>query len=51
MFAPFFNFTTVNVANVAQNNTAVGRNIAVGSPGASQTLVQLQSNSAVINQG
>ncbi len=50
MFAPFFNFTTVNVANVSQNNTAIGRNIAVGSPGASQTLVQLPSNSAVLNQ-
>ena len=51
MFAPFFNFTKINVANVAQSNSAVGQNIAVGSPGAVQTLVQLQSNSAVINQG
>ena len=51
MFAPFFNLTTINLANVAQTNTAVGQNIAVGSPGAVQTLLQLQSNSAVINQG
>ena len=51
MFAPYFNFTKINVANVSQTNTAVGRNIAIGSPGAVQTLLQLQSNSAVINQG
>jgi hypothetical protein len=51
MFAPYFDFTKINVANVAQTNSAVGQNIAVGSPGAVQTLLQLQSNSAVINQG
>jgi hypothetical protein len=51
MFLPYFNLTKINVANVSQSNTAVGQNIAVGSPGAVQTLVQLQSNSAVINQG
>jgi hypothetical protein len=51
MFFPYFSYTKVNVANVAQTNTAVGQNIAIGSPLAAQTLVQLQSNSAVINQG
>ena len=51
MFAPYFNVTKINVANVSQTNTAVGQNIAIGSPGAVQTLLQLQSNSAVINQG
>ena len=51
MFFPFFSYTKVNVANLSQNNTAVGQNIAIGSPGAAQTLVQLQSNAAAINQG
>ena len=50
MFFPYFNLTKVNVANVAQTNNAVGQNIAVGSAGVNQTLVQLQSNSANINQ-
>jgi hypothetical protein len=48
---PLFVFPTINTANVAQTNTAVGNNIAVGSPFATQTLVQLQSNSAQIAQG
>ncbi len=51
MFFPYFNLTKVNVATVTQNNNAFGQNIAVGSAGVSQTLVQLQSNSANINQG
>ena len=46
-----FSYTKINVANLTQSNTAFGQNIAIGSPGAVQTLVQLQSNSAVINQG
>lgn len=51
MFLPYINLTKVNVANLNQTNNAFGQNIAVGSPFASQTLVQLQSNSAAINQG
>jgi hypothetical protein len=50
MFFPYFNLTKVNIANVPQTNTAIGQNIAVGSLGVNQTLVQLQSNSAVVNQ-
>jgi hypothetical protein len=50
MFFPYFNLTKINVANVPQTNTAVGQNIAVGSAGVTQTLVQLQSNQASINQ-
>jgi hypothetical protein len=50
MFYPYINLTKVNVANVPQTNTAVGQNIAIGSLGVNQTLVQLQSNSAAINQ-
>ncbi len=50
MFYPYFDLTKINVANVTQTNTAVGQNIAVGSLGVTQTLVQLQSNSANINQ-
>jgi hypothetical protein len=50
MFFPYFNITKVNVANLSQTNTAVGQNIAVGSLGVNQTLVQAQANSAAINQ-
>jgi hypothetical protein len=50
MFFPYFNLTKVNIANVPQTNTAIGQNIAVGSLGVNQTLVQIQSNSAVVNQ-
>jgi hypothetical protein len=50
MFFPYFNLTKINVANVSQNNTAVGQNIAIGSVGVTQTLAQVQSNNAVINQ-
>ena len=50
MFYPYLFLTKVNVANVPQTNTAVGQNIAIGSAGVNQTLVQLQSNSAAINQ-
>ncbi|MGD9892033.1 MAG: hypothetical protein AB7R89_34170 [Dehalococcoidia bacterium] len=50
MFFPYFNLTKINVANLSQSNTAVGQNIAVGSLGANQTLAQVQSNSAAINQ-
>jgi hypothetical protein len=48
---PYFSFTRINIANVSQTSTAVGQNIAIGSPGVSQTLVQIQSNSAVVHQG
>jgi hypothetical protein len=51
MFFPFINLTKVNVANVSQNNNAFGQNIAIGSAGVTQTLVQLQNNAAAINQG
>ncbi len=51
MFFPYINLTKVNVATVNQNNNAFGQNVAVGSAGVNQTLVQLQSNSAAINQG
>ena len=50
MFFPYFNITKVNIANVPQTNTAIGQNIAVGSLGVNQTLVQVQSNSAAVNQ-
>ena len=50
MFFPYFNLTKINIANVPQTNTAVGQNIAVGSAGVTQTLVQIQSNSANVNQ-
>ena len=46
-----FPFLKLNVANVNQSNTAYGANIAVGSPFATQTLVQAQSNSATVIQG
>lgn len=51
MFFPYLSLTTVNGATLNQSNTAVGQNSAVGSLGATQTLAQLQSNSAVITQG
>jgi len=51
MFFPYINLTKVNVANLNQSNSAFGQNVAVGSLGVNQTLVQLQSNSAAINQG
>ncbi|MGE0543222.1 MAG: hypothetical protein AB7R89_23940 [Dehalococcoidia bacterium] len=50
MFFPYFNLTKVNVANLTQTNNAVGQNIAVGSLGVNQALVQVQSNQAAINQ-
>jgi hypothetical protein len=50
MFYPYLILTKVNVANLSQTNNAVGQNIAIGSLGVNQTLVQLQSNSAAINQ-
>ncbi len=45
-----FPFLRLNVANVSQSNAAYGANIAVGSPYATQTLVQAQSNSATVLQ-
>jgi hypothetical protein len=48
---PFINLTKVNVANVNQSHHAFGQNIAIGSAGVTQTLVQLQNNAAAINQG
>jgi hypothetical protein len=50
IFFPYFAYTAVNVASVPQTNITFGQNIAIGSPGASQTLVQLPSNSAVLGQ-
>ena len=50
MFYPYFSLTKVNVANLTQNNSAFGQNIAVGSAGVTQTLAQVQSNNALINQ-
>ena len=50
MYFPYFNLTKVNVVNLSQTNNAVGQNIAVGSAGVNQTLVQIQSNQASINQ-
>ena len=46
-----FPFLKINVANVSQSNTAYGANVAIGSPFVTQTLVQLQSNSATVIQG
>ena len=46
-----FPFLKLNVANINQSNTAYGANVAVGSPFATQTLVQAQSNSATVIQG
>jgi hypothetical protein len=50
-YAPLFVLPTINTVNLAQSNTAFGQNIAVGSAGVSQTLVQQQGNSANIRQG
>ena len=44
-------FLKLNVSNVSQSSTAYGANVAVGSPFATQTLVQAQSNSATVIQG
>ncbi len=51
MFFPYINLTKINVATLNQSNNAFGQNIAVGSVGVNQTLVQQQGNSAAINQG
>jgi len=51
MFFPYINLTKINVANLNQSNSAFGQNVAAGSLGATQTLVQQQGNSAAINQG
>jgi hypothetical protein len=40
----------MNFAFIPQINHQVGGNFAFGSPGAVQTLVQLQGNSAVVTQ-
>ena len=39
-----------NLVNLAQSNTQLGANVALGSPLAVQTLVQQAGNSAVITQ-
>ena len=39
-------FARVNIANINQSNTAAAANVAFGSAGANQTIVQLQSDSA-----
>jgi hypothetical protein len=49
--APVFVLPTINSVNLNQVNSASGNNIAVGSPFATQTLVQQQGNSATIAQG
>jgi hypothetical protein len=41
----------VNVAVVNQINTQIGLNLAILSPGAVQTLVQIGGNGAAANQG
>jgi hypothetical protein len=51
MFFPYLSLTKINVATVNQSNNAFGQNIAVGSVGATQTLAQVQGNSANVNQG
>jgi hypothetical protein len=50
-FPPVFVLPTINSVTLSQTNAAVGTNIAVGSPFATQTLVQQQGNSAQIAQG
>ena len=50
-YFPLFVLPTINSVNLTQANIASGANIAVGSPFAVQTLAQVGSNSAVINQG
>jgi hypothetical protein len=50
-FAPVFVLPTVNSVNLTQANVASGNNIAIGSFGVTQTLVQSQGNSANIRQG
>ena len=49
--APVFVLPTINSVNLSQANVASGANVAVGSPFATQTLVQQQGNSAEIRQG
>ena len=41
----------INIVVAPQINTAVGLNLALFSPGATQTLVQLQSNNLDVLQG
>jgi hypothetical protein len=50
MFFPYLNLTKTNVANVNQTNNANAQNIAFGSAGVNQTIAQVQSNNAAINQ-
>jgi hypothetical protein len=50
-YLPLFVLPTVNSVNLTQANVAQGTNVAIGSPFAVQTLAQVGSNSAVINQG
>jgi hypothetical protein len=40
----------MNFAFIPQLNVQFGANVAVGSPGATQTLVQLQGNNAAVTQ-
>jgi hypothetical protein len=49
--APVLVLPTINSVNLNQANSASGNNIAIGSPFATQTLVQVQGNSADIRQG
>ncbi len=50
-YVPLFVLPTISTITLTQVNSAVGQNIAVGSPFATQTLVQVGSNSAAIAQG
>lgn len=50
-YLPLFVLPTINSVTLSQANIASGANLAVGSPFAVQTLAQVGSNSAVINQG
>jgi hypothetical protein len=50
MFFPYLKLTRANVANVNQVNNANAQNVAIGSLGVNQTLAQVQSNNAAINQ-
>jgi hypothetical protein len=50
-FAPVVVLPTINSVDLTQVNSASANNIAIGSVGVSQTLVQSQGNSANIRQG
>ena len=48
---PFiFALPVINIVNLGQSNSQRGANVALGSPGAVQTLAQVAGNSAVLSQ-